>query len=112
MLAVVVTIWHLPLVFLDEGGPTPALLTSVVVGTVAVTFWYSWLFNHTGGSVLLCIVAHAVEGAIQNDSVVHYFGVWLALAVVLVVVDLRSWLGRAPVAATTSLTAPAARVLR
>ncbi|MDD7940789.1 hypothetical protein PHK61_20405 [Actinomycetospora lutea] len=57
-----------------------------------MTFWYTWLFDHTGGSVLLVIVAHAVEGAVQDDTLV-YFAVWLALAVVLVVVDRRMWLG-------------------
>jgi predicted ATPase len=25
-------------------------------------FWYTWLFNHTRGSVLMLIVAHSVEG--------------------------------------------------
>jgi uncharacterized protein len=27
--------------------------------TFAVTFWYAWLFNHTGGSVLMTLVAHS-----------------------------------------------------
>ena len=62
-----------------------------------MTFWYSWLFAHTGGSVLLCLVAHSVEGALQNETLV-YVGIWLVVAVVLVVIDRRWWVG-----ATSSL---------
>lgn len=57
-----------------------------------MTFWYSWPFNHTGGSVLLVLVAHAVEGAVANDTLV-YVGVWLVVAVLLVVLARRSWFG-------------------
>ncbi|GLZ48535.1 abortive infection protein [Actinomycetospora sp. NBRC 106375] len=100
VLAVIVTVWHLPLVLLAEGDRATTLV-GMIVGTVGVTFWYSWLFDHAGGSVLLVVVAHAVEGAIQDDTVL-YFTLWLALAVVLVVVDLRWWLRPAPAEATTA----------
>ncbi len=99
ILAVVITVWHLPLAFLAAGDPWSNLAT-IVVGTVAVTFWYTWLFDHTGGSVLLVVVAHAAEGAVQHEGLL-YMVVWLAVAVVLVAVDLRAWLRPAPVAATT-----------
>jgi membrane protease YdiL (CAAX protease family) len=99
VLAVLITVWHLPLVFL-EGGDRWTTFAGTVLGTVGVTFWYTWLFDHAGGSVLVVVVAHAVEGAINDDSVL-YFAVWLALAVVLVVVDLRWWRRPAPAAATT-----------
>ena len=103
ILAVVVTVWHLPLAFLEAGDPW-SNVAIIVVGTVAVTFWYTWLFDRTGGSVLLVVVAHAVEGAIQAEGLL-YMIVWLAVAIVLVVVDLRSWLRPAPAAATTPVTA-------
>ncbi len=96
VLAVLITIWHLPLAFLGEEDPSTAV-AFIVVGTVGVTFWYSWLFAHTGGSVLLCLVAHSVEGALQNETLV-YVGIWLVVAVVLVVIDRRWWVG-----ATSSL---------
>jgi len=101
ILAVVITVWHLPLAFLAAGDPW-SNLRILVVGTVAVTFWYTWLFDHTGGSVLLVVIAHAAEGAVQHEGLL-YMGVWLAVAVVLVVVDLRAWVRPAPVAATTVL---------
>ncbi len=104
ILAVVITVWHLPLAFLEAGDPW-SNVTIIVVGTVAVTFWYTWLFDHTGGSVLLVLIAHAAEGAVQHVGLL-YMVVWLAVAVLLVVVDLRSWLRPAPAEATT-LPAPA-----
>ena len=67
--------------------------------TMPVTFWYVWLFNHTGGSVLLVIVAHNIEGDIQAAGWI-YMGVWLAVAIGLVVLDWQSWRGPAPAPAT------------
>jgi hypothetical protein len=65
ILAPLVAGWHLPLFFLEEGGSQPSILVAGLVTTMAVTFWYAWLFNHTPGSVLMVAVAHAVEGSIQ-----------------------------------------------
>src|SRR5215213_248692 len=49
--------WHLPnLLF---GGWTGASYTLWLVGTLAVTFVYTWLFNNTGGSILLAALLHA-----------------------------------------------------
>jgi hypothetical protein len=65
-----------------------------------VTFWYNWLFNRTGGSVLLLILAHDLEGSIQAQGWM-YMGVWLAVAIGLVVFDRKAWRAPAPVEATT-----------
>lgn len=62
ILAVIVAGWHVPLVFVD--GMRPVELLS----TVAVTFWYAWLFNHTGGSVLITIVSHVAQGSIEHSA--------------------------------------------
>jgi CAAX protease family protein len=90
ILAVLVAGWHLPLFFLEEGGLQPAVLINGLVGTVAVTFWYSWLFNRTGGSVLLVLIAHSVEGSIQAEGWA-YLILWCLLAVALVAFDARAW---------------------
>jgi len=104
VLAVLITGWHLPLFFMGGGLPMSIVVTSILT-TVAVTFWYTWIFNHTGGSVLLVIVAHSVEGSIQAEGWV-YMGVWLALAIGLVVFDWKAWLGPAAAETTTLPQAP------
>jgi membrane protease YdiL (CAAX protease family) len=99
ILAVLITGWHLPLFFLEEGGLQPSFIVTAVLSTVAVTFWYNWLFNRTGGSVLMTLVAHNIEGDIQAQGWI-YMGVWLAVAIGLVVFDWQFWRGPAPAPAT------------
>ena len=104
ILAVLVTGWHLPLFFLEEGGLQPSILVGGLVTTMAVTFWYAWLFNHTRGSILMVVAAHSVEGGIQAQGWI-YMGVWLAVAIGLVVFDRKAWHSPAPAEATTPLQA-------
>ena len=92
--------WHLPLFFLEEGGLQADVLVPGLVTTFAVTFWYTWLFNRSGGSSLITLVAHNVEGVVPAEPW-SYMVVWSALALVLVVADLRRWRTPAPAAATS-----------
>jgi membrane protease YdiL (CAAX protease family) len=112
ILAVLVTGWHVPILFLEEGGLQPSFLVGFLLGTVAVTFWYSWLFNHTGGSVLITLVAHATQGTIPIGSfwaasadvaqaVLVYAIVASAVAIGLVIFDWKFWRGPAPVTVKT-----------
>src|SRR5215218_4084686 len=105
ILAPLVAGWHLPLFFLEEGGLQPPILVGGLVTTMAVTFWYAWLFNHTRGSVLMVVVAHSVEGLIQAQGWI-YMGVWLAVAIGLVVFDWKAWRAPAPAEATTQPSMP------
>jgi uncharacterized protein len=105
ILAPLVAGWHLPLFFLEEGGLQPSILVSGLVTTMAVTFWYAWLFNHTRGSVLMVVVAHSVEGSLQAQGWI-YMGVWLAVAIGLVVFDWKAWRAPAPAEATTRPSMP------
>jgi hypothetical protein len=105
ILAPLVAGWHLPLFFLEAGGLQPPILVGGLVTTMAVTFWYAWLFNHTGGSVLMVVVAHSVEGLIQAQGLI-YMGVWLAVAIGLVVFDRKAWRSPAPTEATTQPSMP------
>ena len=98
--------WHLPTFFLEEGGLQPALLVGGLVTTMAVTFWYAWLFNHTRGSVLMVVVAHSVEGSIQAEIGWIYMCVWLAVAIGLVVFDWKAWREPAPASARTVRSVP------
>jgi hypothetical protein len=79
----------------------PSVLVGGLVTTVAVTFFYNWLFNRTGGSVLLVILAHDLEGSIQYEIGWIVMGVWMAVAIGLVIFDLRTWRSPAPTQATT-----------
>ena len=105
ILAVVVAGWHLPLFFLEEGGLQPPILVGGLVTTIAVTYWYAWLFNHTGGSVLLVLIAHSIEGSVQAQGWI-YVGVWCATAAGLIVCNPKAW--RRP-AEPGTVTSPGAR---
>jgi membrane protease YdiL (CAAX protease family) len=98
LMALLITAWHLPLVFLpqfDLGMPD-------IVSTVLVTFWYAWLFNRTGGSVLLPLIAHVTEGCVNTgglwpagaDADRHawmWMIAWALLVVPLLIFDRKSW---------------------
>ena len=98
VLGLLITGWHMPLVFMpqfDLGFPD-------IATTVVVTFWYSWLFNRTGGSVLLPLIAHVTEGCINTqtlwpagadaDRVAWMWLIsWGLLAVALLIFDRKSW---------------------
>jgi uncharacterized protein len=113
LLGLLVAGWHLPLVLVAGPQQLPPI---GLPATVAVTFWYTWLFNRTGGSALLTLVAHAAEGPALRGAAAGlagadaarlvwlYFGLWCAVALGLVVVDRRLWRTRQPV---TPAAAPA-----
>jgi membrane protease YdiL (CAAX protease family) len=103
ILAVLVTVWHAP-TFILEGGLQPSFILGGVLATLAVTFWYAWLFDRTGGSALMTLIAHATEGSIQVGAL------WPAVA--LVVLDWRFWRGPAPARATVQPTYEAASRVR
>ena len=98
LLGLLITGWHLPLVFMpqfDLGLPD-------IATTVSVTFWYAWLFNRTGGSVLLTIIAHATESAVNIQGLwppgagtdrAEWSSLiaWTLLVVALLIFDRKSW---------------------
>ncbi len=88
-----------------------------LLGTMAVTFWYSWMFNRTGGSVLITLISHAAQGTITIG------GLWSvgadfaranlllgilasAVAIGLVVFDRKAWRGPAATSTTTPQAVP------
>ena len=64
IMAVLVTGWHLPLFFMPVFEAPPI----GVMTTLAVTFWYAWLLNQASGSVLITLIAHGTEGAVETNS--------------------------------------------
>jgi CAAX protease family protein len=98
LMAIGVTIWHIPFFVMPQFGSSPIEATA----TVAVTFWYAWLFNHASGSALLTLIAHATEGAIQTSTLWQpgtdttrmtwlYSLVWCLVAIGLLVFNRRFW---------------------
>jgi membrane protease YdiL (CAAX protease family) len=98
VLGLLITGWHMPLVLMpqfDLGFPD-------IASTVVVTFWYAWLFNRTGGSVLLPLIAHVTEGCVNTQAlwpagpdVDRHAWMWLIswglLVVSLLIFDRKSW---------------------
>jgi membrane protease YdiL (CAAX protease family) len=92
--------WHFPLVLLDNLGWIG------LPSTVVITFLYVWLFNRTGGSLLMTMLFHASQGAFtfsmlgfsgaaQDRAAYVYFGVLVVAVVVVVSGDRAAW-RRAP----------------
>jgi membrane protease YdiL (CAAX protease family) len=104
ILAVLVAGWHAPLFVMDGFGLRPY----EVVTTVAVTFWYVWLFDHAAGSSFITLIAHATEGSLNIDglypqgstdatrAVVVNLLLWCAVAISLLVAYRWFWTGPAP----------------
>lgn len=96
ILGFLVTLWHLPLVLFNGLSPT-GLPT-----TFAITFLYVWLFNRTGGSVLLTIIFHNSQGTLTMGSFgfsgadtvrveLAYFLVVVLAVVATLVLDRQAW---------------------
>jgi membrane protease YdiL (CAAX protease family) len=103
ILGVIVAAWHLPLVFLPGEDFSPVFL----LGSVGITFMYTWIYNHTGGSVLMTITAHAAQGVIafaalgfieseETRAVAIFTAVIVLVAVGLLAYDWRFWRSQAP----------------
>ncbi len=97
-MAVGVTIWHAPLYVMPQFGSS----LIEVLATIAVTFWYAWLFNHASGSSLLTLIAHATEGTVETSTLwlaeidttrMMWLNslVWCAVVLGLLVFDRRFW---------------------
>ena len=113
VLAGLVTLWHLPIVMV--GGLPPFAL----VVTFAITFVYVWLFNRTGGSVLMTMVFHVAQGTVTYAALgftgadaarMDWLtgGLWCVLAVALVALDRQAW-RTAPQSAVAERPEPALR---
>jgi membrane protease YdiL (CAAX protease family) len=97
VLGVLVALWHLPLIA-DTGAIGLA-------STFSITIVYVWLFNRTGGSVLLTLIFHSAQGFITFGDLGYRgagvarqelleFVAWSLVAVALLVLDRAAW--RAP----------------
>jgi len=63
LLGLVWALWHLPLVLVAE---SPVLQGAVLLLFIApMAFLYTWVFNGTGGSVLLVVLLHGAQNGIS-----------------------------------------------
>jgi len=107
ILALLVTGWHLPLALASGIDQLPPI---DLLATIAVTFWYAWLFNRTGGSALMTLVAHAAEGVFFQVALAGFAGanatrivwlysaLWCAVAIGVVIFDRSAWRSHMPAA--------------
>jgi membrane protease YdiL (CAAX protease family) len=61
-IGVIWSFWHLPLFFVP-GSQADAGFPAFLVGTIGLSIIFAWLFNNTGGSVLLCTICHQAMNA-------------------------------------------------
>jgi len=106
ILGAVVALWHLPLVSAGQLAPVG------LVTTFGITLIYFWLFNHTGGSVLLTMVFHVAQGTVSLAAL-GFAGadaarmdwltgaLWCLVAAILVVADRNAWRVAPPSAIAT-----------
>lgn len=101
-------VWHVPIRTVDAGGVIVTNLVWTIVGITAASCVYAWLFNSTGGSVLLVAILHAGENTWMGAPFILLFDrgspdfyffsyVWNAFYVVLavaIVLLTRGRLGR------------------
>ena len=101
VLGVVVALWHLPLIIF--GGLSVIGLPT----TFVITFLYVWLFNRTGGSVLLTLLFHNSQGTFTVGSYgftgpdvpraeLIYFVVVAAAALATILLDRPAWRSAPP----------------
>jgi uncharacterized protein len=96
ILAALVALWHLPIVMVGSLPPF------ALVVTFAITFVYQWLFNHTGGSVLMTMIFHVAQGTVSYAAL-GFAGadaarmdwltgaLWCVVALAVVVLDPQAW---------------------
>jgi uncharacterized protein len=103
VLGVLTAGWHIPLVVQGELGWIG------LPSTFVITYLYVWLFNRTGGSLLMALLFHASQGALtfgdfgfdasdERLAAYVYFGVLVVVVAAVVGLDREAW-RRAPASA-------------
>jgi membrane protease YdiL (CAAX protease family) len=59
ILGVVWAFYHLPLFFTGQAFRSPSILVPFIISTIALSVILTWVYNSTGGSLLLVVLLHA-----------------------------------------------------
>jgi membrane protease YdiL (CAAX protease family) len=97
ILAPIWALWHLPLWLTGAPGRTPTLYAAFVVSAFAMSVILTWVYNSTGGSLLMVVLIHATVnlpitlsidelGSRATVPVLLYFGLLVVAAIVVVIV--------------------------
>jgi uncharacterized protein len=97
LLAPIWGLWHLPLWLTGEPGRTPTLYAAFLVSAFALSVITTWVYNSTGGSLLMVVLLHATVNLpitlLRDDlgpratvPVLLYFGLTVVAAIVVVIV--------------------------
>jgi membrane protease YdiL (CAAX protease family) len=95
LLGIVWAVWHLPLFFIEGsfqrevvGFATPGFWL-FMVGVVALSVIFTWVYNHTARSILGIVVLHGWVNFVSETVEVadqFYYPVWVLLAVLVVLI--------------------------
>ena len=97
ILGVIWALWHLPLWLTGAPGRTLILYAAFVVSVIALSVILTWVYNSTGGSLLMVVLLHATQnlpltlafdelGNRATVPVLLYFGLTVVVAIVVVIV--------------------------
>ncbi len=97
ILAPLWALWHLPLWLTGEPGRTPLIYAGFVVSAFAMSVVLTWVYNSTGGSLLMVVLLHATInlpitllydalGSRVTVPILLYFGLMVVAAIVVVIV--------------------------
>jgi membrane protease YdiL (CAAX protease family) len=97
IIGVIWALWHLPLWLTGAPGRTPSLYAAFVVSTIALSVLLTWVYNSTGGSLLMVVLIHATVNLPMTLSIAElgsratvplllYFALLVVAAIVVVIV--------------------------
>jgi membrane protease YdiL (CAAX protease family) len=69
LLGLIWGLWHVPLFFVRGGNQFGQSIPLFVLGTVSLSVAITWLYTHTGGSLLLTMLMHSAIN--QTTEVIH-----------------------------------------
>jgi membrane protease YdiL (CAAX protease family) len=90
-------LWHLPLWLTGDPVKTPTFFVPFVVGVFALSVITTWVYNSTGGSLLMVVLLHATSnlpitltiddlGTRATVPVLFYWGLMVVAAIVVAIV--------------------------